>query len=67
MLASAAAERGDTPNRKWLTDAQMLALIVAIHTEPQGPYGIRAWKDSSREGHWCDHKRRYKVTTDSRK
>lgn len=31
--------RGGSPNRKRLTDAQMLALIQAIHTELKGAYG----------------------------
>jgi putative transposase len=32
-------KRGGTPNRKRLTDAQMLALIEAIHAELKGAYG----------------------------
>ena len=32
-------ERGGSPNRKRLTDAQMLALIQAIHQELKGAYG----------------------------
>lgn len=31
-------KRGGTPDRKRLTDAQMLALIQAIHAEPKGAY-----------------------------
>ena len=32
-------KRGGTPERKRLTDAQMLALICAIHAELKGAYG----------------------------
>ena len=32
-------KRGGAPNRKRLTDAQMLALIRAIHAEFKGAYG----------------------------
>ena len=32
-------KRGGTPDRKRLTDAQMLALIEAIHRELKGAYG----------------------------
>ena len=32
-------KRGGAPNRKRLTDAQMLALIRAIHAELKGAYG----------------------------
>jgi transposase InsO family protein len=32
-------KRGGSPNRKRLTDAQMLALIQAIHQELKGAYG----------------------------
>lgn len=32
-------KRGGSPNRKRLTDAQMLALIRAIHTQLKGAYG----------------------------
>ena len=32
-------KRGGSPNRKRLTDAQMLALIQAIHSELKGAYG----------------------------
>jgi putative transposase len=32
-------KRGGTPDRKRLTDAQMLALIQAIHAELKGAYG----------------------------
>ena len=29
-------KRGGTPDRRWLTDAQMVALIQAIHAELKG-------------------------------
>jgi putative transposase len=32
-------KRGGTPDRRWLTDAQMVALIQAIHAELKGAYG----------------------------
>ena len=32
-------QRGGRPNRKWLTDIQMLALIQSIHAELKGIYG----------------------------
>ena len=32
-------KRGGSPNRKRLTDVQMLALIQAIHTELKSAYG----------------------------
>ncbi len=32
-------KHGGTPNRKWLTGAQMLALIRAIDAELKGAYG----------------------------
>lgn len=32
-------KRGGTPDRKRLTDAQMLTLIQAIHRELKGAYG----------------------------
>ena len=36
-------KRGGKPERKHLTDAQMLALIRAIHAEFKGAYGSPAW------------------------
>ena len=33
-------KRGGCPNRKWLTDAQILALIRAIHIQLKGAYGL---------------------------
>jgi putative transposase len=36
-------KRGGTPDRKRLTDSQMLALIRAIHAELKGPTAVRAW------------------------
>ena len=76
-------KRGGSPNRKRLTDAQMLALIRAIHTELKGAYGsprmvleLRARGFSAgkerverlrrENGIHARHKRRYKVTTDSK-
>jgi transposase InsO family protein len=76
-------KRGGTPNRKRLGDAQMLALIQAIHAELKGAYGsprmvreLRARGFSAgkerverlmrENGIHARHKRRYKVTTDSR-
>jgi transposase InsO family protein len=76
-------KRGGTPNRKRLTDAQMLALIRAIHAELKGAYGsprmvreLRARGFSAgkerverlmrENGIHARHKRRYKVTTDSK-
>ena len=32
-------QRGGKADRKWLTDAQMLVLIRAIHAEYKGAYG----------------------------
>jgi len=75
--------QGGKPYRKRLTDAQMLALIHAIHTEVKGSYGsprmVRelrargypAGKDRverlmKEHGIRAKHKRRYKVTTDSK-
>lgn len=76
-------KRGGKPCRKRLTDAQMLALIQAIHTEFKGIYGsprmVRELRSrgfpASKErverlmrenGIHARHKRRYKVTTDSK-
>jgi len=76
-------KRGGTPDRKRLTDAQMLALIRAIHEELKGAYGsprmVRELRGrrfpASKErverlmrehGIRARHKRRYKVTTDSK-
>jgi transposase InsO family protein len=74
---------GGEPVRKRLTDAQMLALIQAIHAEFKGIYGsprmVRELRSrgfpASKErverlmrenGIHARHKRRYKVTTDSK-
>jgi putative transposase len=76
-------KRGGHPDRKRLTDAQMLALIQAIHAEIKGAYGsprmmrelrvrgFSAGKDRverlmRENGIYARHKRRYKVTTDSK-
>ena len=76
-------KRGGKPNRKRLTDSQMLALIQAIHAEFKGMYGsprmvrelrsrgFPASKDRverlmQENGIQARHKRRYKVTTDSK-
>ena len=76
-------KRGGVAERKGLTDAQMLALIQAIHAELKGAYGSprmvrelrRRGFSASKErierlmrenGIHARHKRRYKVTTDSR-
>jgi putative transposase len=76
-------KRGGQPDRKWLTDHQMLALIRAIHSEIKGAYGsprmareLRARGFSAgkerverlmrENGIYARHKRRYKVTTDSK-
>ena len=76
-------KRGGTPDRKGLTDAQMLALIRAIHAELKGAYGsprmvrelrlrgFTAAKDRverlmRENGIRARHKRRFKVTTDSK-
>lgn len=75
--------RGGKPGRKRLTDAQMLALIQAIHAEFKGSYGsprmvkelrardYPASKDRverlmQENGIKAKHKRRFKVTTDSK-
>jgi putative transposase len=76
-------KRGGKPQRKRLTDSQMLALIQSIHVELKGAYGSpRMVKElrgrgfpASKErverlmrenGIRARHKRRFKVTTDSR-
>ena len=76
-------KRGGTPDRKRLTDVQMLALIQAIHAELKGAYGsprmvrelrtrgfsagkARVERLMRENGIHARHKRRYKVTTDSR-
>ncbi len=76
-------KRGGTPDRKRLTDSQLLALIRAIHAELKGAYGsprmVRELRDrgfsASKErverlmrenGIRARHKRRFKVTTDSK-
>ena len=76
-------QRGGKPNRKRLTDIQMLALIQSIHAELKGIYGsprmVRELRDRGfpaskerverlmRENDIrARHKRRYKVTTDSK-
>ena len=75
--------RGGKPERKRLTDAQMLALIQAIHAEFKGAYGsprmvkelrLRGYPASKgrverlmqENGIKAKHKRRFKVTTDSK-
>ncbi len=74
---------GGTPDRKRLTDAQMLAVIRSIHAELKGAYGsprmvrelrlrgFTAGKERierlmRENGIRARHKRRYKVTTDSK-
>ena len=76
-------KRGGRPDRKRLTDAQMLALIRAIHAEIRGAYGSprmvrelrsrgfpaskgRVERLMRENGIHARHKRRYKVTTDSK-
>ena len=76
-------KRGGKPNRTRLTDAQMLALIQAIHAEFRGIYGSprmvrelrargfpaskpRVERLMQENGIRARHKRRYKVTTDSK-
>ena len=76
-------KRGGTPQRKRLTDVQLLALIRSVHAEVKGAYGsprmtieIRARgfpagkervERLMRENNIrARHKRRYKVTTDSK-
>ncbi len=74
--------RGGTPDRKRLSDSQMLALIRSIHAALKGSYGsprmvreLRARGLSARKarrrlmrdnGIHARHKRRYKVTIDSK-
>ena len=76
-------KQGGRPQRKRLTDAQMLALILAIHAEFKGAYGSpRMVKELRLRGYPASkgrverlmqendirakHKRRFKVTTDSK-
>jgi putative transposase len=76
-------KRGGTPGPKRLTDAQMLAVIRAIHVELKGAYGSprmvrelrlrgftagkeRVERLMRENGIRARHKRRYKVTTDSK-
>lgn len=76
-------KRGGRPDRKRLTDGQMLALIQSIHAELKNAYGsprmmreLRARGFSAGKerverlmrdnGLHARHKRRYKVTTDSK-
>ena len=76
-------KRGGTPDRKRLTDSQMVALVRAIHAEHKAAYGsprmlreLRARGFSASKARVerlmrendirARHKRRYKVTTDSR-
>ena len=76
-------KRGGAPDRKRLTDSQMLALIQTIHAELKGAYGsprmvrelrVRGFSASKERverlmrenGIHARHKRRYKVTTDSK-
>jgi transposase InsO family protein len=76
-------KRGGRPYRKRLTDAQMLALIQAIHIEVKGAYGSprmvrelrlrgfpagkeRVERLMQENGIKAKHKRRFKVTTDSK-
>jgi transposase InsO family protein len=76
-------KRGGTPDRRRLTDVQMLAVIGAIHAELKGAYGsprmvrelrLRGFTASKERverlmrenGIRARHKRRYKVTTDSK-
>ena len=76
-------KRGGTPDRKRLSDSQMLTLIRSIHAELKGAYGsprmvreLRARGFSASKarverlmrdnGIYARHKRRYKVTTDSK-
>jgi putative transposase len=76
-------KRGGRPERKRLTDAQMLTLIQAIHVEFKGAYGSprmvrelrardypaskgRVERLMQENGIKAKHKRRFKVTTDSK-
>ena len=46
-------KRGGSPERKRLTDAQMLALIQAIHAELKGAYGSPRMVRELRARHEC--------------
>ena len=76
-------KRGGKPERKRLTDSQILALIQSTHAELKGAYGSPRMVKELRErgfpaskerverlmrenGIRARHKRRFKVTTDSR-
>ena len=76
-------KRGGKPDRRRLTDDQMLAVIGAIHAELKGAYGSprmmrelrlrgftagkeRVERLMRENGIHARHKRRYKVTTDSK-
>lgn len=76
-------KRGGTPDRKRLTDVQMLAVIRAIHAELKGAYGSpRMVRELRKRGFTAGkerierlmrengirarHKRRYRITTDSK-
>lgn len=76
-------KRGGKPDRRRLTDAQMLALIRAIHAEFKGSYGSpRMVRELRARGFTAGkervarlmqensirarHKRRFKITTDSK-
>lgn len=76
-------KRGGSPDRKRLTDDQMLVLIRAIHVELKGVYGSprmmrelrlrgftagkeRVERLMRENGIRARHKRRYRVTTDSK-
>jgi putative transposase len=76
-------KRGGTPDRKRLTDVQMLAVIRSIDAELKGAYGSprmvrelrlrgctagkeRVERLMRENGIHARHKRRYKVTTDSK-
>jgi len=76
-------QRGGTPNRQRLTDAQTVAIMKAIHVELKGAYGSprmlrelrsrgftagkeRVERLMRENGIRARHKRRYKVTTDSK-
>lgn len=76
-------KRGGSPDRKRLTDEQMLAMVRAIHIELKGAYGSprmmrelrsrgftagkeRVERLMRENGIRARHKRRYKVTTDSK-
>ena len=76
-------KRGGKPDRKCLTDIQMLTLIQSIHAEFKGIYGSprmvrelrgRGFPASKKRverlmrenGIRARHKRRYKITTDSK-